>query len=161
MELVIFSLLFKHDPFAMRPFFGYNFGDYVKHWLSLNQPGRTMPKIFHVNWFRKSNDGQGSFLWPGFGENIRVLEWIFKRTDNEAGISHDSPIGILPNLDSFDVSGLEMPREKLEELFSLDKQFWIEEANEVREYFDEYVSDSTPSEIIQNIDKLTERVNAM
>ncbi|RMZ94573.1 phosphoenolpyruvate cytosolic [GTP], partial [Brachionus plicatilis] len=64
-----------HDPFAMRPFFGYNFGDYCKHWLSLNKEGRKMPKIFNVNWFRKSDNGQGSFLWPGFGENIRVLEW--------------------------------------------------------------------------------------
>lgn len=150
-----------HDPFSMRPFFGYNFGDYLKHWLSLNKPERKMPKIFHVNWFRKSNDGEGSFLWPGFGENIRVLEWIFKRTDNINDISRESPIGILPTLESFDVSGLDVTKEQLEELFSLNKDFWIEEANEIKSYFDEYVNDSTPPEIYEQIQKLMERVNAM
>ncbi|GBP16293.1 Phosphoenolpyruvate carboxykinase [Eumeta japonica] len=69
-----------HDPFAMRPFFGYNFGDYLQHWLSMESRGKV-PKIFHVNWFRKSNDGK--FLWPGFCDNSRVLDWIFRRIDGE------------------------------------------------------------------------------
>ena len=72
-----------NDPFAMRPFFGYNFGDYLRHWLSLEQSGREMPKIFHVNWFRKTLDGK--FAWPGFGENIRVLDWIIRQCDNQSG----------------------------------------------------------------------------
>jgi phosphoenolpyruvate carboxykinase (GTP) len=92
-----------HDPFAMRPFFGYNFGDYCKHWLSLNKPGRTMPKMFHINWFRKSENGKGSYLWPGFGDNIRVLEWVFSRVDNVADIAVKTPIGYVPTHDSFDL----------------------------------------------------------
>ena len=80
-----------HDPFAMRPFFGYNFGHYLKYWHSIQErPGLTLPKIFHVNWFRK--DADGKFIWPGFGENSRVLEWIFKRVDNE-DIAQSTPIG--------------------------------------------------------------------
>jgi phosphoenolpyruvate carboxykinase (GTP) len=147
-----------HDPFAMRPFFGYNFGDYIKHWLSLNKPGRKMPKIFHVNWFRKSNDGQGSFLWPGFGENIRVLEWIFKRTDNDDSIAVKTPLGYVPTLNSFDLEGLEIKKEELEELFSLDKNFLEQEAKEVKAYFDEYVNESTPPEMYKQIDLLLSRL---
>ena len=150
-----------HDPFAMRPFFGYNFGDYIKHWLSLNKPGRQMPKIFHVNWFRKSNDGQGKFLWPGFGDNIRLLEWVFKRTDNEAGISYETPIGILPKTECLDLEGLNLKKEDLEELFRLDPNFLLEEVSEIKKYFDEYVNDSTPTEIFNQIEQYQARIKAM
>ena len=150
-----------HDPFAMRPFFGYNFGDYIKHWLSLNQPGRHMPKIFHVNWFRKSNDGTGSFLWPGFGDNIRVLEWIFKRLDYGLNLARVTPIGIMPTFESFNLKGLNIKREDFEELFKLDKNFLLDEASELRQYFDEYVNDSTPKEIYHYLDQLVSRVKSM
>jgi len=84
-----------HDPFAMRPFFGYNFGHYMKHWIDMEQrQGAKIPKIFHVNWFRKDNEGK--FLWPGFGENSRVLDWIFKRLDGNENIAKKSPIGYIP-----------------------------------------------------------------
>ena len=83
-----------HDPMAMRPFMGFNFGQYLQHWLDLEQPGRHMPKIFHVNWFRLSEQG-GKFLWPGFGENIRVIDWMFKRCNGE-DVAEPSPIGLLP-----------------------------------------------------------------
>ena len=82
-----------HDPMAMRPFMGYNFGEYLQHWLNLEQPGRHMPKVFHVNWFRLNE--QGKFLWPGFGENIRVIDWMFKRCNGE-DVAEPSPIGYLP-----------------------------------------------------------------
>ena len=82
-----------HDPFAMRPFVGYNFGEYLQHWLDLEQPNRVMPKFFHVNWFRLNE--KGKFMWPGFGENIRVLDWIFRRCNGE-DIAQKSAVGLLP-----------------------------------------------------------------
>ena len=150
-----------HDPFAMRPFFGYNFGDYLKHWLSLNKPNRQMPKIFHVNWFRKSNDGQGSFLWPGFGENIRVLEWIFNRTEGIENNATASPIGLVPTKEGIDIEGLDIKNEDLDELFKLDKQFLLDEIAQIQNYFDENVGDSTPKEIYKQIENLKQRVLKM
>jgi len=155
-----------HDPFAMRPFFGYNFGDYCKHWLTLQQPGRMMPKIFHVNWFRKADDGKGKFLWPGFGENIRVLEWIFARTDENNNqsekIARKTPIGLMPAEGCIDTTGLtDVSKADLDELFRLDKQFWLNEANQIKAYFDENVADSTPDEIYEQIEALQQRVAAM
>jgi phosphoenolpyruvate carboxykinase (GTP) len=147
-----------HDPFAMRPFFGYNFGDYCKHWLSLNQPGRTMPKIFHINWFRKSQNGQGSFLWPGFGDNIRVLEWIFRRVEHVEGIAVPTPIGHVPTHDSFDLAGLDIKPEAIEELFRIEPEFWRAEADELKKYFDEYVNESTPKQIYEQIERLRQRL---
>jgi phosphoenolpyruvate carboxykinase (GTP) len=147
-----------HDPFAMRPFFGYNFGDYCKHWLSLNKDNRQMPKIFHVNWFRKSENGKGHFLWPGFGENIRALEWVFKRIENDESVADRTPIGLVPKHDSFDLAGLDIKEDDLKELFSIDKQFWLEEANELKQYFDEYVNQSTPPPIYEQIEKLKQRL---
>lgn len=75
-----------HDPMAMRPFMGYNFGHYLDHWVGLDKDGHKVPKIYHVNWFRKADDGRGQFLWPGYGENIRVIDWIVRRLDGEQGI---------------------------------------------------------------------------
>lgn len=147
-----------HDPFAMRPFFGYNFGDYCKHWLSLQKPGRQLPKIFHVNWFRKSDNGKGSFLWPGFGENTRVIEWIFKRTENLDGISVKTPIGLLPTHDGLDLTGLSITQDQIKEMLSIDKNFWLDEVNELKAFFDEYVNESTPKEIYNQIDQLKKRV---
>ena len=144
----------------MRPFFGYNFGDYLQHWLSMKREGRHMPKIFHVNWFRKSNDGEGSYMWPGFGENIRVLEWVFKRIENEPDTCRKSPIGLIPSPESFDLDGLKLNC-KFQDMFAIDKKFWIEEANEIKKYFEEFVNVSTPIVISMEIDKLIQRVNAM
>ena len=148
-----------HDPFAMRPFFGYNFGDYCKHWLSMDKPGRQLPKIFHVNWFRKADNGKGSFLWPGFGDNIRVLDWIFKRTDNVEGIAVKSPIGLLPAPNSLDLKGLNVTEDHFRELFSVDSKFWQAEADELKTFFDEYVNDSTPKEIYDQIAGLKKRTS--
>lgn len=93
-----------HDPFSMRPFFGYNFGDYMKHWIDMKKPSRTMPKIFMVNWFRK-DDITEEYLWPGFGENIRVLEWIFDRCDNKQDSAEITPIGYIPKTTSLHLDG--------------------------------------------------------
>ena len=122
-----------------------------------------MPKIFHVNWFRKGQDGKSGFLWPGFGENIRVLEWIFNRTDQTlaSDIAHQTPIGFMPAIDKFNLNGLDIKQEQLEELFSVDKSFWLKEVDEIKQYFDENVTDSTPQEIYTQIHNLKERIEAL
>ncbi len=145
-----------HDPFAMRPFFGYNFGDYCKHWLSLKQSSRQMPKVFHVNWFRKSDDGKGSFLWPGFGENIRVLEWIFNRVENKQdnSIARETPIGYVPADKSIDTAGLNLSEASEQELFKIDPDWWLNEVGEIEKYFEENVSESTPKQMYEQIERV-------
>ncbi|CAL8381217.1 unnamed protein product [Boreogadus saida] len=147
-----------HDPFAMRPFFGYNFGHYLSHWLSMaERPGAKLPKIFHVNWFRKSPSA--GFLWPGFGDNIRVLDWMFRRLDGEAG-AETSAVGYLPAEDSLNLEGLAEPVD-LQQLFSLDQEFWRKEVEAVRSYFATQVNDDLPSEVARQLDLLQERVEQM
>uniref|UniRef100_A0A023FKA1 Phosphoenolpyruvate carboxykinase [GTP] n=1 Tax=Amblyomma cajennense TaxID=34607 RepID=A0A023FKA1_AMBCJ len=148
-----------HDPFAMRPFFGYNFTNYQRHWLSLgSKPERKLPKIFHVNWFRKGSDGK--FLWPGFGENSRVIDWILRRVDGESGTAKESPIGYLPADGALNLDGLQEPV-NMKELFGLSKDFWLQECREVRQYFDDQLGKELPSEIAQELDQLEQRVKAM
>lgn len=146
-----------HDPFAMRPFFGYNFGDYLQHWLSFQQRQEKLPKIFHVNWFRK--DDKGHFLWPGFGENARVLEWIFRRVDGE-NIANESAIGYIPKLNSLNLSGLEQPVD-LQELFRLPADFWQDEVKSIYKYFDEQVNDDLPPAIMEELKALEKRVSQL
>ncbi|XP_061688091.1 phosphoenolpyruvate carboxykinase, cytosolic [GTP] [Syngnathoides biaculeatus] len=147
-----------HDPFAMRPFFGYNFGHYLSHWLSMaERPGAKLPKIFHVNWFRRSRTG--GFLWPGFGENIRVLDWMFRRLDGEAGAT-PSAVGYLPCRDSLDLEGLKDPVD-LDQLFALDREFWRKEAEEVGKYLATQVNEDLPAEIVRQLELLRQRVNQM
>lgn len=121
----------RHDPFAMLPFCGYNMGDYFNHWLEMGQ-GRQTPRIFHVNWFRK--DPSGQFLWPGFGENSRVLKWIFQRCDEEAPAKL-TPIGYLPAEGSLDISGLNISQEAYNQLFEIDIEAWKKEVEELTAYF--------------------------
>ncbi|TMW52094.1 hypothetical protein DOY81_002811 [Sarcophaga bullata] len=143
-----------HDPFAMRPFFGYNFGDYLKHWLSMESRG-NVPKIFHVNWFRKGSDGK--FLWPGFGDNSRVLDWIFRRVDGENCYT-ESPIGLLPSENSINIDGL-TGQVNLKQLFDLPKDFWQQEVNDIEKYFKTQVGSHLPKEIENELQGLKERVN--
>merc|ERR1719412_730294 len=148
-----------HDPFSMRPFFGYNFGDYLSHWLSLGQKkNRTMPKIFMVNWFRKSP--QGGFLWPGFGENIRVIDWCLRRCDNESNIAKLSPVGYIPSPDSLKLQGLNKETLDLEAIFDVPKNFWLDEVQELKQYFKNQVGNSLPTEITKQLNDLESRINA-
>ena len=124
----------RRDPMAMKPFCGYNFADYWTHWLSFSSKSERLPKIFHVNWFRKNDQG---FIWPGFGDNLRVLEWIIKRCQNQAD-AIDTPIGFLPKAEDIDTSGLDITKESMEELFHVNKEQWLEEMESIREYFLEY-----------------------
>ena len=144
-----------HDPFAMRPFFGYNFGDYVKHWLSMESRGQV-PKIFHVNWFRKGADGK--FMWPGYGDNSRVLEWILRRCNGEQCFV-DTAIGQVPAEGELNVEGL--GGIDLKELFSLPKDFWTQEVEDIRKYFETQIGSDLPVEIYNELNNLKQRVAAM
>ncbi|XP_029358363.1 phosphoenolpyruvate carboxykinase, cytosolic [GTP] [Echeneis naucrates] len=147
-----------HDPFAMRPFFGYNFGQYLSHWLSMaDRPGVNLPKIFHVNWFRKNPTG--GFLWPGFGDNIRVLDWMFRRVNGEAG-AMPSTVGYLPGANSLNLQGVQ-GQVDLDQLFFLDKEFWQQEVEEVREYFTTQVNVDLPNEMMRQLELLHQRVQQM
>ncbi|XP_006896914.1 PREDICTED: phosphoenolpyruvate carboxykinase, cytosolic [GTP] isoform X1 [Elephantulus edwardii] len=146
-----------HDPFAMRPFFGYNFGKYLAHWLSMAQrPAAKLPKIFHVNWFRK--DKEGRFLWPGFGENSRVLEWMFNRINGEDS-AKATAIGYIPKEDALNLKGL--GQVNLKELFSISKEFWEKEVEDIQTYLEEQVNADLPYEIERELLSLKARVSQM
>ncbi|XP_043867098.1 phosphoenolpyruvate carboxykinase [GTP] isoform X2 [Drosophila mojavensis] len=142
-----------HDPFAMRPFFGYNFGDYVAHWLSMEKRGKV-PKIFHVNWFRKSD--QGKFMWPGYGENSRVLEWVLRRVNGESCYV-DSAIGHIPAEGELNLAGMK-EQVDVKQLFSLPKDFWTQEVEDIRNYFESQVGADLPASIYAELDKLKARI---
>lgn len=147
-----------HDPFAMRPFFGYNFGDYMKHWLSFEQKkGLKLPRVFHVNWFRK--DKNNKFLWPGFGENSRVLDWILRRCEGE-DIAEMSVCGYVPKKGTLNLDGLQTPV-NYDELFSTPKDFWEKEVQEIRNYFNEQVNEDLPQEVADELTALELRVSKM
>ncbi|XP_054738139.1 phosphoenolpyruvate carboxykinase [GTP]-like [Anastrepha obliqua] len=145
-----------HDPFAMRPFFGYNFGDYLHHWLSMEKRG-NVPKVFHVNWFRKGADGK--FLWPGFGDNSRVLDWIFRRVGEEDCFV-DTAIGYLPSEGALITEGLKQSVD-LKEMFSLPRGFWQQEVIDIENYFKTQVGKYLPKEISNQLDELKNRVANM
>ncbi|XP_072107097.1 phosphoenolpyruvate carboxykinase [GTP], mitochondrial-like [Mobula birostris] len=142
-----------HDPFAMRPFLGYNFGRYLEHWLSMEQPGRLLPRIFHVNWFRRGEDG--AFLWPGFGQNCRVLDWICRRVDGRAE-ARETPVGLVPTEGSLDMDGL--PGVRPQALFALPRDFWQREAAQVHQYLKVQVNRDLPPAILREAEDLQRRV---
>lgn len=144
-----------HDPMAMRPFFGYNFGRYLDHWLSMDTPDKKLPKIFHVNWFRRDQE-TGDFLWPGFGENIRVVEWMLKRIAGDEGVAVKSPIGYLPKKGSMDMVGLESTN--WDELFSVPKDYWLEDVEETKEFFETEVASDMPEAIMHELTKAKKRI---
>lgn len=152
------SKVIMHDPFAMRPFFGYNFGHYLEHWLSFQQKqDLDLPKIYHVNWFRK--DKNGRFMWPGFGENSRVLDWIFRRVNGE-DCAVQSAIGNLPRKGSLNLEGLQEDVD-MDALFSIPKEYWQKEVKDIGKYFDEQVHEDLPPEIMKELRSLEARVNSM
>ncbi|OON81398.1 phosphoenolpyruvate carboxykinase (GTP) [Streptomyces tsukubensis] len=150
----------RRDPFAMLPFCGYNMGDYMGHWVKVGADavergdGDKLPKIYYVNWFRK--DDKGRFVWPGFGENSRVLKWIVDRLDGRAeGV--DSPIGVLPAKGSFDTAGLDLSEADLDFLLKVDKEVWREEASLVPEHLNTF-GDHTPKELWDEYRALVQRL---
>ena len=124
----------RRDPMAMKPFCGYHFGDYFGHWLSFDTPGAKLPGIFHVNWFRKGTDGR--FLWPGFGENLRVLEWILGRVDGTAA-ARETAIGWLPERGAINLDGVALPDGVLDALLEIDPAAWKAEMDSVQQSLEE------------------------
>jgi phosphoenolpyruvate carboxykinase (GTP) len=145
-----------HDPFAMRPFMGYNFGQYLQHWVDLAKPPHKVPKIFHVNWFRL--DKNKKFLWPGYCENIRVLDWVCRRLDDE-DIAVKTPIGLIPKPGSLHLEGLD--NVDWEQLFSVPKDYWQEDAKDVRRFMEEQVGPDLPATIRAEMDAQEKRIMSM
>ncbi len=125
----------RRDPMAMKPFCGYNFADYFAHWLSFDKPGAKLPKIFHVNWFRKGDDGK--FLWPGFGDNMRVLEWMVARVEGRAD-AVETPIGRLPRAEDLNLEGASLSAEAREKLFAIEREGWRAECADIGAYLHSY-----------------------
>ncbi|MGO4262558.1 phosphoenolpyruvate carboxykinase (GTP) [Lysobacter sp. TAB13] len=125
----------RRDPMAMKPFCGYNFADYFAHWLSFDGAEAKLPKVFHVNWFRKGIDGK--FLWPGFGDNLRVIEWMIGRVKGEAGAT-ETPIGHLPKASDLNLDGVSLNEEAHAKLFGFDHAGWSAEFDSIGEYLREY-----------------------
>ncbi len=135
----------RRDPMAMKPFCGYNFADYWSHWLSFAEKSESLPKIFHVNWFRQDSDG--NFLWPGFGDNLRVLRWIIDRCEGRSG-AIETAIGYLPSPGDIDISGLDLEPSTMESLLNLDKEKWRQEMQEIGKYLEAYGS-RLPQELLE------------
>ena len=147
--------IIRRDPMAMKPFCGYNFADYWTHWLSFSERSDNLPKIFHVNWFRKNEHG---FIWPGFGDNLRVLEWIINRCNNEID-ARETPIGFLPKPEDINTSGLTITNEAMEELVHIDNQKWLDEMAGIRDYFEEY-EERLPEKLLEEHAKVIQALNA-
>jgi len=147
----------RRDPMAMLPFCGYNMADYWSHWLSIGKKeGAKLPKIFYVNWFRKNEAGK--FIWPGFGENSRVLKWVFERCNGSAD-AIDTPIGKMPTLDGIDFNGLEMNETDKANLLRVDVEGWLQELPSIEEYYDSF-GNHLPEELRQQIKALKKRLES-
>ena len=146
----------RRDPFAMLPFCGYNMGDYFAHWLRIGDMGDddTLPKLFYVNWFRKDTDGK--FLWPGYGENSRVLAWVFDRCGDDAG-AVDTAIGRLPTAEALPTAGLTLAPGTLDELLSVDRDDWRAELPLIEEHYAMF-GDHLPVALHDELDALGKRL---
>jgi phosphoenolpyruvate carboxykinase (GTP) len=136
----------RFDPFAMRPFCGYNVGEYFGHWLGIGDHATNAPKLprlYWVNWFQKGDDGR--FLWPGFGDNSRVVKWIIDRLDGTVD-AVETPIGRVPEIEDLDVSGLDLDREAVERLVSVDADAWRDEVGRIEEHY-AFVGERLPAEL--------------
>ncbi len=146
----------RRDPMAMLPFCGYNMADYFGHWFDMGQRIQRHPKIFHVNWFRA--DEKGRFLWPGFGENLRIIEWILARSRNVVS-AVQTPIGYVPNPKDIDMTGLKLPAGSMEKLLAVNKKEWLAELDSVTKFFDQFGS-RLPDELWAQHERLRQRLLA-
>ena len=149
----------RHDPMAMKPFAGYHMGDYFRHWIDMGKVVKNPPKIFNVNWFRQDEDG--NFIWPGFGDNMRVLEWILKRCD-EAVDADETAIGYVPRPQDIDLEDLDYeiaPGHKfglddLKGILEVDKEKWAKEADEIESYYKNTIKTRIPAELTECLETL-------
>jgi phosphoenolpyruvate carboxykinase (GTP) len=144
----------RRDPFAMLPFCGYNMGDYFGHWLNVGKRLKHPPKIYSVNWFR--TDENGKFIWPGFGDNIRVIKWVLDRVNGRVG-ARETPLGLVPNVSDLDLSGLNIAKEKMEKLFDIDRPGWQAELQEIDKFLGQF-GDHMPAEIRRLRDELAQKL---
>ena len=145
----------RRDPMAMRPFVGYNMADYFAHWIEMGKKIGNQPKIFNVNWFR--TDDEGNFIWPGFGDNLRVLEWIIARCEGKVE-ARESAIGFLPYAKDINIDGLDIDESVVEELLTVDNATWLEEVKGIKEFYAQF-GDRLPAELKEELDKLEERLS--
>jgi phosphoenolpyruvate carboxykinase (GTP) len=147
----------RRDPMAMLPFCGYHMADYFQHWLDMGKNLSSPPKIFHVNWFR--TDEQGKFLWPGFGENFRVLEWVLGRCEDEAG-AVSTPVGYIPRFDDINTDELDVTEEQLKVLLSVESDMWAEEVKGIEEFYKKF-GDKLPTELKEELETLKKNINSV
>ena len=139
----------RHDPMAMKPFMGYSVSQYFQHWIDMGKVvGDKAPKIFNVNWFRQ--DENGEFMWPGFGDNMRVIDWILDRCEDKVD-AQETAIGYLPYAKDINIAGTDVSAETLDKLLYVDKERWAAEAEEIEKYYDENFGDTLPEEIRENL----------
>lgn len=147
----------RHDPMAMLPFCGYNMAEYFQHWIDMGKKMTNPPRIFHVNWFR--TDENGEFLWPGFGENLRVIAWMLNRTEGNVG-ADETPLGYEPKVGEFDITGMEdMDEATMKKLFALDKEAWEQEIEDIGEFYSKF--DRLPQEITDSFEELKKKIKKM
>jgi phosphoenolpyruvate carboxykinase (GTP) len=144
----------RRDPMAMLPFCGYNMADYFRHWLEMGKRIPHPPRIFHVNWFRKGADGK--FLWPGYGENVRVLKWIMERVQGR-GDAQETQIGYVPTQNALTLDGLDISREAIDELLRVNPENWEQELADTKEFFQKF-GDRLPRPLNEEHDQLARRL---
>jgi phosphoenolpyruvate carboxykinase (GTP) len=147
--------MLRRDPMAMLPFCGYNMADYFHHWLDTGHRVQSPPRLFFVNWFR-TDDMTGDFIWPGFGQNIRVLKWILDRVHNRVG-AKETPIGLVPHLRDLELAGLPIPEAQLERLFRIHCEAWLGEVAEIGQLY-EQLGSRVPQELVGELAELTRRL---
>ena len=145
----------RRDPMAMLPFCGYNMADYFSHWLEMGKRIPHLPKIFHVNWFRRGADGR--FLWPGYGENVRVLKWILERVEGRGG-AEETPVGFVPSRNALTLDGLQISPEALEELLRVNPEDWEDDLADSRDFFGKF-GKRLPGELLEEHEKLSRRLS--
>ena len=144
----------RRDPMAMRPFVGYNMGDYFQHWLDMGKNIPNPPAIFHVNWFR--TDDEGHFIWPGFGDNMRVLLWILARCEGKVG-AVETAIGYVPKAEDINIDGLDISMDTMKDLLSVDVASWKEDVANIKEFYAQ-VGEAVPATMYEELAALEARL---